>query len=114
MSLSRVGLDFMGGAMEGAGAGAPISASTGNPYAMLFMAGAGALNRVMAGFADQPAERMQMRLGNQQIAMNDLQIEAQRRASEEERKALRKNRMVQDALSSIFSRYRTLSTGGAP
>lgn len=113
MSFNRIGLDFLGGGMEGAGAGAKVAAATGSAWAVPLMVAGGALNRVLAGQADAPAEQMQMRLGSQNIQLNDLQIEAQRRAGDEQRKALKKNRMLQDAVSAIFSRYNALGKGGA-
>lgn len=113
MSFGRIGMDFLGGGMEGAGAGAMVSvglkaAGIANPYAIPLiagMAGAGALNRILGGLADKPGERMQMRLGNQQVALNDLEIEARRRAGNEERRALMKNRKLQDVISGIFGAY---------
>lgn len=117
MSFGRIGLDFLGGGMEGAGAGAGVAAAMktagmkASPWVPLSMMAGGALQRVMAGFADRPAERMNLRLGNQQIAMNDLEIEARRRMDEEERKAKKKNRAIQDMLSGIFSQYSKLGKG---
>jgi hypothetical protein len=123
MSYASSGLDFLGGGMEGAGQGAMITAglhaagmATG-PYAIPLiagMAGAGALTHFLGGLADKPADEMNMRLGSQQIQMNDLQIAAQKRQSDQERVALRKNRVLQDALSSVFGKYQTLSKGGTP
>ena len=123
MSFESSGLDFLGGGMQGAGMGATIAAGlktagfAAGPYAvplMAGMAGVGALTRVLGGLADDPQEKMQMRLGGQQVQMNDLQIAAQNRAANQERAAIKKNRMLQDALSSIFGRYQALGKDGAP
>ena len=123
MSYASSGLDFLGGGMQGAGQGAMVAAGlhaagiAAGPYAIPLiagMAGAGALTNFLGGIADKPADRMQMRLGNKQLEMGDLQIQAQQRQAEEERKALRKNRMLQDALSSVFGKYQALSQGGTP
>jgi hypothetical protein len=114
MSFGRIGMDFLGGGMEGAGAGAMTAAglkmagATVAPYAIPLvagMAGVGALTRILGGLADKPAERMHMRLGSQQVALNDLEIEARRRAGNEERRALMKNRKLQDVISGIFGSY---------
>lgn len=103
MSFRDIGLDLLGGGMQGAGAGA--AASDGNPYVTGAFAVGGALQRVMAGFRDKPAERMNLRLGSQEIAMNDLQIEAQRRINDEDRKRKLKMRKVQDVISRIFGGF---------
>lgn len=103
MSFGSIGLDFMGGATAGAGAGASVSA--GNPYVTAAFAVGGGLQRVLAGQADKPAERMNLRLGKQEIAMNDLDIATKERANRDAQMQKAKMRAVQDVLSKIFSNY---------
>lgn len=120
MSFGRIGLDFLGGAGEGVGQGATISAGLkaagfSNPYAVPLMAGLGglsAMERILQGLGDKKADRMNIRLGEQEIAMNDQALEAKRRLLEEDRKAKQKNRALQDMLSGIFGRYS--KTQGGP
>jgi hypothetical protein len=123
MSFSQSGLDILGGGMEGGSAGVGLMAAlktagiTGAaayaPWLVGGMAGANVLGKFMGRAADAPAERMQFRLGDQQLELNSLDIEAKKRMAAEERATLRKRKAMQSTLSKVFGAYQQLK-GGTP
>lgn len=115
MSFSSMGLDFLGGGMEGAAQGAILAGGLKmagyavSPWAAATMAlgfgGGRALGNVLAGLSDSPAEKMQMRLGSQQIEMNDLNLEAEKAKQRETRKQMRQRQFIGARMGQIFKAY---------
>lgn len=116
MSVSPY-MDSVLGVSEGGSQGAQLLAGlsaagiSAGPYAPLIMGASmatNALGKYLAGRADAPYERMQMRLGNQQLELGSVQIAEERRKQAAERAQERKRRAAQGMLSGIFSKYSQL------
>jgi hypothetical protein len=114
MSFAGFGTDALGGAGEGAAQGAMLTAGLkaagfANPYAIPLIGGMAALGvseKIFAGFADKPAERMNARLGSQQIEMNSLAIEETKRKARTEREQKAKMQAFNGIMSKIFAGYK--------
>jgi hypothetical protein len=105
------------GVSEGGAQGVEILAGlkkagieTGNyaPWIVGATVATNTLGKYLAGKADAPFERQQLRLGNQQLEVGGLQIEAERRRQAEERQNQLKQKKLQGVLSKIFSQYTAL------
>lgn len=119
MSVSPF-LDSVMGVSEGGSQGAQILASmkgagieTGK-YAPWILGGSIATNtlgRFLSTEADRKYERQNYRLGDQQLQMGALNIEAEQRRAEQERQAERKKKALQSIMSGIFSEYTKMKGG---
>lgn len=119
MSVSPF-LDSIMGVSEGGSQGAQILASmkgagieTGG-YAPWILGGSIATNtlgRFLSTAADRKYEQQNYRLGDQQLQIGALNIEAEKRRAEEERKAERKKKKLQTVMSGIFGEYSRLKGG---
>ena len=114
-------LDSVMGLQEGGSTGVGLIAALKSAgiatgaYAPWILGGSMAtsmLGKFLGSAADRPAERMNMRLGNQQLELNSIQIEQLKREQAEKRAAQRKHKAMSGALSGIFGKYKELQLAG--
>lgn len=121
MALARGYLDSVLGIEEGGSSGvqmlaalktAGISTAGMAPWVLGGNIGLNLLGKYLSSDADARAEGQQLRLGDQNIEMNALTIEAEKAKREQEKKRERKNKALQSALSGVFSEYSRIKGGG--
>lgn len=118
-----MGLDFMGGAGEGAAMGASTVAglqaagmATG-PYGWALVGGLAAakgIGNVAAGIQDQPAREQAMRLGDRNVELQGLAIKEEKRRQLEEKKAAMRRQRLAARLGGILSKYKELAGNSLP
>lgn len=110
-------LDGILGVSEGGSQGAQILAGLKTagiatagyaPWILGASVATNTLGKYLAGKADAPFERQQLRLGNQQLEVGGLQIEAEKRRQAQARLEERKQKALQGVMSRIFSQYSAL------